>query len=112
MALEINEATSGVLEADLVDEDEAAVPGSNLDSARMWITDAADDTVVNSRSNVDITSYIDESGHLAFPLTPSDTALSASRTKPEEWRNVRIVLVWDTTKGLTTRLMFKVKRVY
>lgn len=109
--LQVNQNTSALLEADLVDESELPVDGDALDSATLTLTSAEDDSVINSRNAVDILSFIDADGHLAFALTPDDTVLLDDR-KPSEWRNATIVILWNGgDKGLTHVVRFSVKRV-
>lgn len=108
--MEINESTSALLAADLVDENGDAVSSAIISSALMTITSAETGAVINSQTAINVLSFLDTSGNLAVSLVPATTAM-LDRTNVVEWRVARFVFVWSTTKGAVLNIRFGVRRV-
>lgn len=108
--MEVNESTTTLLEADLVDENDALVSNVVISSALMTITSAETGVTINSQSAINVLSFLDTNGHLAVTLVPATTAM-LDRTNVVEWRVARFTFIWSGTKGAVLSIRFGVRRV-
>lgn len=90
----LREATTAILEMDVLDPDGVAIPGSALDAVLLTLYDEETTTIINARDHEDITNHVDENGHLTIELDAVDQAIQ-DKTLAHEYH--RALLQWTWT---------------
>jgi hypothetical protein len=86
----INEKTTGIYTANLVDENNAAIPGASLTSLTLTLYSLHTGVVVNSRDNQNVLNQnnvtVDSNGLLTFSIQEADTTILNTELATETHR--------------------------
>jgi len=84
----------------LLDEEGDPIPGTDLDSCTLRLTDVDTGEVINSHEATDIQSLVGEDGMLSLVLKPPDNPIVTAGAAGTKERHVALVQYeWDTDKG-------------
>ena len=87
------------VEADIEDQG-VAIPNTSIDTAVMSLKNDSTGKVINSRTAVDVISYIDGAGHFEFLLEAADNAIQVTTGVRQE-THVMTLVISATVSGDT-----------
>ncbi len=112
---QIAEKTRRRITFDVLDDEEKALPGSQLDEVKLTLYNEADAAIINSRSGLDILGgniTVDSNGKGVWVLDPDDNPIVGSNPTPDQEVHVgQLDYQWDADAKKIGRVLVRLQVV-